>query len=144
MVAKTTVILLAAAVASLVLRRASAALRHLVWTLALSSALVLPIASFALPKWQLSLVTISAPTQTRRAAVSIPDDNENPTIVAPPFKREPNAAGSLPADAGRHETRENAPQPATRRALHPWSALMASNMVNDSSSMTRAIAVAPG
>ena len=46
-VAKTTVILLAAAVASLVLRRASAALRHLVWTLALSSALVLPIASFA-------------------------------------------------------------------------------------------------
>ena len=35
-VAKTTVILLAATVASIVLRSASAALRHLVWTLALS------------------------------------------------------------------------------------------------------------
>jgi len=59
-VAKTTVMLLAAALASIVLRSASAAMRHLVWTLALSSALVLPIASFALPKWQLPLVTITS------------------------------------------------------------------------------------
>ena len=63
-VAKTTVILLAAALASLVLRHASAALRHLVWTLALSSALVLPIASFALPKWQLPLFNIETPAAT--------------------------------------------------------------------------------
>ena len=55
-VAKTTVILLAAAAASFVLRHASAALRHLVWTLALCSALFLPIVSLALPKWQLPLV----------------------------------------------------------------------------------------
>ncbi len=59
-VAKTTVILLAAAAASIVLRQASAALRHLVWTLALTSALFLPIASLALPKWQLPLLTIGA------------------------------------------------------------------------------------
>ncbi len=59
-VAKTTVILLAAAAASIVLRQASAALRHLVWTLALTSALFLPIASFALPKWQLPLLTVGA------------------------------------------------------------------------------------
>ena len=87
-VAKTTVILLAAAVASVVLRRASAALRHLVWTLALSSALVLPIASFALPKWQLSLVTISAPA----AAVEAAHD----------------AGDSLPAKAGSHTNPQGA------------------------------------
>jgi len=81
-VAKTTVILLAAAVASLMLRRASAALRHLVWTLALSSALVLPIASFVLPKWQLSLLTIAATAPNQTIAVA----------------HEPDA--SLPAEAG--------------------------------------------
>ena len=101
-VAKTTVILLAAAVASIVLRRASAALRHLVWTLALSSALVLPIASFALPKWQLPLVTITASSQTSSAPVSIPDDNVNSTLVAPPLGGDSNAARSLPAKAGSH------------------------------------------
>ena len=101
-VAKTTVILLAAAVASIVLRRASAALRHLVWTLALSSALVLPIASFALPKWQLPLVTITASSQTSSAPVSIPDDNVNSTLVAPPLGGDSSAARSLPAKAGSH------------------------------------------
>jgi hypothetical protein len=101
-VAKTTVILLAAAVASVALRRASAALRHLVWTLALSSALILPIASFALPKWQLPLVRISAPSQTASAPVSIPDNNVNSSLLAPPFKPESNATRSLPAEAGSH------------------------------------------
>ena len=48
----------AAALMSLILRRASAALRHLVWTLALCSALFLPVVSLTLPKWQLQLVTI--------------------------------------------------------------------------------------
>ena len=43
---------------------ASAALRHLVWTLALRSALFLPIASLALPKWQLPLLTVGAEPAT--------------------------------------------------------------------------------
>ena len=38
---------------------ASAALRHLVWTLALCSALALPVLSIALPKWQLPIVAIA-------------------------------------------------------------------------------------
>ena len=53
-VVKASLILLAAALTSLILRRASAALRHLVWTLALCSALLLPVVSLALPKWQLA------------------------------------------------------------------------------------------
>ena len=60
-VVKASLILGAAGLTSLVLRRASAALRHLVWTLALCSALLLPIVSLALPKWQLSLITVASP-----------------------------------------------------------------------------------
>ena len=60
-VVKASLMLLAAALTSLILRRASAALRHLVWTLALCSALLLPVVSLALPKWQLQLVTIASP-----------------------------------------------------------------------------------
>ena len=43
------------AVASLLLRRRSAAARHMIWTLALVSALVLPALSIALPRWQLPI-----------------------------------------------------------------------------------------
>ncbi|MGE5645202.1 MAG: TonB family protein [Acidobacteriota bacterium] len=48
---KATAILLAAAAVSLALRRAPAALRHLVWTTALAGALLIPVLSFALPRW---------------------------------------------------------------------------------------------
>jgi hypothetical protein len=96
-VAKTTLILLAAAVASIVLRSASAALRHLVWTLALSSALFLPIASFALPKWQLPLVTITAP--------------------APAIEAVHSAGDSLPAKAGSHTNQGTGSLPASAVSL---------------------------
>jgi HEAT repeat protein/beta-lactamase regulating signal transducer with metallopeptidase domain len=69
-VVKASLLLGAAALMSLILRRASAALRHLVWTLALCSALFLPVVSLMLPKWQLRLVTIAspAPVETTVAA----------------------------------------------------------------------------
>jgi HEAT repeat protein/beta-lactamase regulating signal transducer with metallopeptidase domain len=105
-VAKTTLILLAAAVASIVLRSASAALRHLVWTLALSSALFLPIASFVLPKWQLPLVTITAPSQAASAPASIPDNSGNSSGVAPTVERE--SKGRKDAAAVRAESHSNA------------------------------------
>ena len=57
---KVTLVLGIAAMATLVLGRASAAVRHLVWTLALTSALVLPVLSIALPRWQLPIVTLTS------------------------------------------------------------------------------------
>jgi HEAT repeat protein/beta-lactamase regulating signal transducer with metallopeptidase domain len=57
---KATLVLAAAAVASVALSRASAAVRHLVWTLALVSGMVLPVLSMALPRWQLPLVTLQS------------------------------------------------------------------------------------
>ena len=55
---KATIILGLAGVATALLRRASAASRHLVWTAALLAALVLPALSLALPRWQMAVVTL--------------------------------------------------------------------------------------
>ena len=65
---KVTLVLGLAGLATLVLGRASAAVRHLVWTLALTSALVLPVLSVALPRWQLPIVTLTgdAPAASTR------------------------------------------------------------------------------
>src|SRR5690349_5037562 len=52
---KGTLVLAAAWVASLVARRASAALRHLIWVLALGSLLVLPEIGIFLPAWRTPL-----------------------------------------------------------------------------------------
>ena len=49
---KATILLLVAAAGTLVLRRSSAALRHLVWALACAGVLVLPVASALLPNWR--------------------------------------------------------------------------------------------
>ena len=59
-VVKATLILAMAAAASFSLRRKSAALRHMVWTLALCSVLALPLLSLALPKWQLPIVRLAS------------------------------------------------------------------------------------
>src|SRR3954469_9233868 len=59
-VAKATIVFLTAGLASFLLRGRSAAMRHMVWTLALVGVLILPALSFALPRWQLDLVTIES------------------------------------------------------------------------------------
>lgn len=63
---KSTILLAAAWAASLLLRRASAALRHLVWTLALSSLLLLPLFVSVLPGW-LPATPHHAPVNLTRA-----------------------------------------------------------------------------
>ena len=58
-VVKATLLLAAAAAASAALKHSSAALRHLIWTLALCGALALPALSASLPRWQLPLLRIA-------------------------------------------------------------------------------------
>jgi HEAT repeat protein/beta-lactamase regulating signal transducer with metallopeptidase domain len=60
-VLKSTILLALAALCSVLLRGASAATRHLVWTLGLVSALLLPALSLALPRWQMPLITVATP-----------------------------------------------------------------------------------
>src|SRR3954466_14747280 len=91
-VVKATVLFLSAGVASFLLRRRSAALRHIIWTLALAGVLVLPMLSMALPHWQLNLVTI-----------------DQASLSAPSFQF---PASSL-------EATENLPPSASRQAPAP-------------------------
>ena len=95
-VVKASLVLLAAALTSLILRRASAALRHLVWTLALCSALLLPVVSLALPKWQLQLVTISSPAPAVESTVAA----AAPEPAAPSFATAPRLGRASHPDTG--------------------------------------------
>jgi HEAT repeat protein/beta-lactamase regulating signal transducer with metallopeptidase domain len=110
-IAKTTLILAAAAVVSLTLRRASAALRHFVWTLAFCSALLIPLLTLALPKWQLPIVTVAAgpssadlpdaavsqrpaPPRTPRRELA-PASSTLASVDAPPASLEPRTSSWL-------------------------------------------------
>ena len=72
-IAKATLLFAVAGVVSFVLRRGSAAARHMVWTLALISVLVLPVLSLALPRWQLSLVTLHAGSEPALSPLAAAD-----------------------------------------------------------------------
>ncbi len=67
---KGTILLLFAAVVALALRRASAATRHLVWTLALSAMLALPVLVLTLPAWEVPIFS-SSPSVTASEATRI-------------------------------------------------------------------------
>ncbi|HEX2208367.1 MAG TPA: M56 family metallopeptidase, partial [Longimicrobium sp.] len=58
LVARGTVLLVAAACVALALRRGSPAVRHMVWALALGAMLALPAASLLIPEWELSFVHV--------------------------------------------------------------------------------------
>jgi beta-lactamase regulating signal transducer with metallopeptidase domain len=77
--AKATVLLGAAALTTLALRRASAAARHLVWTIALLAALALPALTLALPRWQVPLVTLT--TVAPAVATAAPVDEASGTMA---------------------------------------------------------------
>ncbi|HKA24994.1 MAG TPA: HEAT repeat domain-containing protein [Candidatus Eisenbacteria bacterium] len=58
---KVTLLLLAAGIAALAVRRASSATRHAVWSAALAATLVLPVLTLALPEWTLPVLPAKAP-----------------------------------------------------------------------------------
>jgi HEAT repeat protein/beta-lactamase regulating signal transducer with metallopeptidase domain len=99
---KATLLLGAAAVLTLALGRASAAVRHLVWTFALTGALLLPVLSLALPRWQVPLVTFTTPAMETSI---VPEEATHPTT--PPVRR------------ARVEVRSNVAEVSDRAALPP-------------------------
>ncbi len=100
---KGLMILLLAALAVLLLRRASAAARHLVWSLTFAALLALPLLSAALPRWEIPVWPASAPVATRislaptRAAVStglyVPGTSPAPDVPAIAFSWSTIVAG---------------------------------------------------
>src|SRR5688572_20901872 len=57
---RATVLLAGAWIASKLLRRASAATRHLIWTTAIAGVLALPLLSVVVPAWNVPLLSIEA------------------------------------------------------------------------------------
>ena len=90
-IVKATLILALAACASLALGRASAAVRHLVWTLALFAAVALPVLNVALPKWQLPLVRIANGAGVAGTAAEM---NAEPAAPLPRLRHSRTATGA--------------------------------------------------
>ena len=106
---KCTALLVVAAVAALILRRDSAATRHLVWLLAMAAMLVVPVLSAMLPRWRVlpewaripaatAVVSTRPPSMTRPAdgaiEVARPADREgvaSPSAVYPPAAGPPDS-----------------------------------------------------
>lgn len=93
---KSALILALAALAATLLRDASAARRHLVWSTALAATLLLPVLEFAVPAWQVDLLEAEAPAVLAPAGAGV---DAPATLIAPPgsWTGEPVAAAAPPA-----------------------------------------------
>lgn len=95
-VAKASVLMAIAALAQILLRRrASAATRHFVWTLAIAGMLLLPALSPALPEWTV-LVRTAAPTVVPAGATPLTIDAEG-TPRSTPTASSPHYADGTPS-----------------------------------------------
>ena len=113
MTVKVCLILFVAGLVSLALRDASAAARHLVWTLAIVVILVLPVGSSMLPTWNINLPVnnfwsaydVPAPSAPSAAPVApaavAPVELVAPAAVAP-LMHTPVVPHATPGDAGTH------------------------------------------
>ena len=97
--AKGTALLLLAAVAVWLCRRSSAALRHLIWCMAMGGLLLLPIASLALPAWQIPILHSKSTAAPAPVAESIRLPASSPvveTATLPPVEPAPQFATEQP------------------------------------------------
>ncbi|MBV9110544.1 MAG: M56 family metallopeptidase, partial [Gemmatimonadetes bacterium] len=92
---KGTVILLAALAATRLMRRRSAASRHLVWVVALASMLALPLVTRALPAWR--VVPIPAPLRPATEFVAAPAGSASSATQALASAAAPSPAIPAPA-----------------------------------------------
>ena len=98
---KSTFLLLAAWAVSYLLRRASAATRHLVWSVALGGVLLLPLLSLSLPQWKVAWghASAAAPMAAPQAPLLplAPTDAPAVSQVAPPSAPASEKSEGLPA-----------------------------------------------
>src|SRR3954464_10770620 len=97
-VAKATIVFLTAGLASFLLRGRSAAMRHMVWTLALVGVLVLPALSIALPRWQPDWVTIE-PAPSFQLPPSSPQLSGSSSQLPPSGSQLSASSSELPASS---------------------------------------------
>ncbi|HEX2971882.1 MAG TPA: M56 family metallopeptidase [Tepidisphaeraceae bacterium] len=118
--------LLVASGVTLAMRRSSAGMRHLVWTVAMLSLLVLPVFSAVLPAWRVPFLPTATVENTLAEATITPE----PSIPAMVVSDQPSRAVAplpMPTEASREEAKDVLASPsrldgvesAERRPM-PW------------------------
>jgi len=111
--ARASVLLAAALFANWMLRRASAATRHLVYTAAMTGVLLLPVAMITVPRWNVPLLAPDAEATSQPSAVSAPPVEAvslpaaSPAAILsapPPLIRDGAATSSTPTLRSRIDT----------------------------------------
>lgn len=97
-VVKATVLLAGAGLLSFALRRASAAMRHFVWSMGLAGSLALPVLMFALPSWPVPILP-APPIAAARAQPTLTPAETTPPEQTPGTASEPNPG--TPSQAAR-------------------------------------------
>ncbi|MGH9410329.1 MAG: HEAT repeat domain-containing protein, partial [Vicinamibacterales bacterium] len=108
---KASAVLSVTAVAACGMRRASAASRHLVWTVGLAGALAIPLVSISVPQWRVPLVHISSATARLEPAAPQASRDDQATLAAIPPVAQFHAAVA---------TEDAAPIAAARKANSSW------------------------
>ncbi|MBI5384561.1 MAG: M56 family metallopeptidase [Verrucomicrobia bacterium] len=106
---KSLLVLAVAGAASLALRRASAAARHLVWCVGVVSVLLLPLLTTVLPHWRVAVL----PRWTTDVSDQSDTSDASPRSPAPPYRE---AAESWSASSPGIAAHEAAPQPIAAQA----------------------------
>src|SRR6185312_4256511 len=120
-IVKASLILAATGLVATVLHRASAAARHMIWTLGLAGALLVPALSLVLPRWEVPLVRIAADS------VDTPAHLTAPSVTAPAMARHrapvpATAASNTIVDATTPSASSGAPDAI--RARPSWSTVL--------------------
>ena len=116
-IVKASLILAATGLVTLVLRRASAAARHMIWTLGLMGALIVPALALALPRWEVPLVRISADAIAAQPPAAMPAP-VTPAVAHHRTATNDAAAGPAVSAAATTTTGSEA---TTARTLPSWS-----------------------
>ena len=110
---KSTLVLGGSAVVTLFMQRRSAAARHLVWSIALGSALMLPVLSLIVPAWKLAFAS-------RRALEGLgmaPAPSAAPAVAVTPIAAPVPASAIAVALRNGHRDEASSPDPVVARAL---------------------------
>src|SRR5881394_3741503 len=83
LVSMATIILMVAALVGVLLRNASAAARHVVWTAAFAALLVLPAARFVLPSLQIPILPLPAIVRPVDSATPLPNPTATTQVAVP-------------------------------------------------------------